>query len=90
MCGMIDPEHWPWFVKLILFPPMLACAVCAWLPLAKTPKWRAAQIGLIVYFFLFGIVVYCGKQPAIAALVLAVVALSLLAFLIIRWRNSIH
>ena len=89
MCGMTDPEHWPWFVKLILFPPMLAGAVCGWLPLAKTPKWRVAQIGLIAYFFLF-VIVFVWNQPAVASLIVAVVALSLLAFLIIRWRNSIH
>jgi peptidoglycan/LPS O-acetylase OafA/YrhL len=89
MCGMTEPEHWPWFVKLILFPPMLSGGVCGWLPLAKTPKWRAAQIGLIAYFFLFGIV-FVWNQPIVAVLIVGVVALSLLAFLIIRWRNSIH
>ncbi len=89
MCGMTDPEHWPWLVKLILFPPMLAGAVCGWLPLAKTAKWRWAQIGLVVYFFLFGIA-FALNQPLVAVLIVAVVALSLLAFLIIRWRNSIH
>jgi hypothetical protein len=86
---MTAPEQWPWFVKLILLPPMLAGAACGWLPLAKTPKWRAAQIGLITYFFLFAIA-FGWKQPTVAVLILGVVALSLLAFLIIRWQNSSH
>ena len=30
------------------------------------------------------------SQPLVAVLIVAAVALSLLAFLIIRWRNSIH
>ena len=89
MCGMTAPEQWPWLVKLILFPPMLAGAVCGWLPLAKTPRWRAAQIGLITYFFLFAIA-FGWKQPTVAVLIVGVVALSLRAFLIIRWQNSSH
>jgi hypothetical protein len=87
MCGMTYPEHWPWLVKLILYPPMVAGAACGWLPLAKVPKWRRTQIGLITYFFLFGIV-FVWKKPIVVVLILAVAALSLLAFLIIRWRNS--
>ena len=61
-------------------------AVSGWLPLAKNPKWRAAQIGFIAYFLLFAIA-FGWKQPAVAVLILGVGALSLLAFLIIRWWN---
>jgi hypothetical protein len=40
---MTDPQNWPLWLKLLLFPPMLIGAVSGWLPLAKTPKLRAAQ-----------------------------------------------
>ena len=50
---MTDPENWPLWLRILLFPPMVIRAVSGCLPLAKTPKWRAVQIGFITYFFLF-------------------------------------
>jgi hypothetical protein len=84
---MTAPENWPWFVKVILSLPMAAGGACGWLPLAKNPKWRKTQVALIAYFYLFGII-FVWKQPLVVVLILGVVALSLLAFLIIRWRVS--
>jgi hypothetical protein len=84
--GVIDPENWPLWLKLLMFPPMLVGAVCGWFPLAKTPKWRATQIGFIAYFFLF--VVFFAWKSVIGYAIVAVAALGLLVFLFLRWRNS--
>jgi len=65
---------------------MLIGAFSAWLPLAKTPKWRAAQIGFIAYFFLFAI--FFAWKSIIGYAIVAVVALGLLVFLFLRWKNS--
>ena len=81
-----DPENWPLWLKLLMFPPMLVGAVCGWFPLAKTPKWRATQIGFIAYFFLF--VVFFAWKSVIGYAIVAVAALGLLVFLFLRWRNS--
>jgi hypothetical protein len=83
---MTDPENWPLWSKLLLFPPMLIGAVSARLPLAETTKWRAVQIGSIAYFFLFAIFFLWGSIIGYA--IVAVVAFVLLVFLFLRWRNS--
>jgi len=41
--GMTDPEAWPLWLKILVFPPIVIGAVSAWLPLAKTPKRRRAD-----------------------------------------------
>jgi hypothetical protein len=81
-----DPENWPLWLKVLLFPPMVAGAISGWLPIAKTPKWRAVQIGLIAYFFLFAI--FFAWKSVIGYAIVALVALGLFFFLFIRWRNS--
>ena len=58
---------------------MLVGAVCGWLRLAKTPKWRAIQIGFIAYFFLFA--VFFAWKSVIGYAIVAVAALGLLVFL---------
>jgi hypothetical protein len=83
---MTDPENWPLWLKILLFPPMVIGAVSGWLPLAKTPKLRAAQIGCIAYFFLF--VIFFGWRSPIGYAIVAVVAFGLLVFLFLRWKNS--
>jgi hypothetical protein len=83
---MTDPQNWPLWLKLLLFPPMLIGAVLGWLPLAKTPKLRAAQIGCIAYFFLF--VIFFAWRSMIGYAIVAVVAFGLLVFLFLRWKNS--
>jgi hypothetical protein len=83
---MTDPESWPLWLKILLFPPMLIGAVSAWLPSAKTPKWRAVQIGSIAYFFLFGI--FFVWRSIIGYFIVAVVAFGLLVFLFLRRQNS--
>jgi hypothetical protein len=84
--GMTDPENWSWWLKVLLFPPMLGGAVCGWLPLAKAPKWRALQIALIAYFFLF--VTFFVWKSAVGYVIVVFVSLGFLCFLFIRWRNS--
>lgn len=83
---MTDPENWPFWLRLLLLPPMVGGALCARLPLAKAPKWRALQIALIAYLFLF--VIFFAWKPAVGYLIVTVVSLGLLCFLFIRWRNS--
>ena len=65
---------------------MLIGAVSAWMPLAKTPKWRAMQVGFIAYFFLFAI--FFVWKSIVGYAIVAVVALGLLVFLFLRWKNS--
>jgi len=84
--GMTDPENWPLWLQLLLFPPMLIGAVSAWLPLAETTKWRAVQIGSIACFFLFGI--FFLWRSIVGYAIVAVAAFGLLVFLFLRWRNS--
>ena len=76
--GVTDPENWPLWLKLLMFPPKLVGAVCGWLPFAKTSKWRATQIGFIAYFFLF--VVFFAWQSVIGYAIVAVAAFVLLVF----------
>jgi hypothetical protein len=83
---MTNPQNWPLWLKILLFPPMVIGAAQAWLPLAKTPKWRAVQIGFIAYFFLFAILF--GWRSPIGYAIVSVVAFGLLAFLFLRWKNS--
>jgi len=83
---MTDPENWPLWLKLMLFPPMLIGAVGAWLPTAKAPKWRAVQIGSIAYVFLFGI--FFVWRSIIGYAFVAVVTFGLLVFLFLRRQNS--
>jgi hypothetical protein len=82
---MTNPENWPLWLKMLLFPPMLIGAVSAWLPLAKTPKWRTVQIGFIVYFFLCAI--FFAWRSIIGYAIVAVVAFGLLVFLFRRRKN---
>jgi hypothetical protein len=56
---------------------MVIGAVLAWLPLAKTPKRPAVQIGFIDYFFLFAMF-FVGSTIGYA--IVAVVAFGLLVF----------
>ena len=83
---MTDPENWPLWLKILLFSPMAIGAYWAWLPMAKTPKWRAMQIWFIAYFFLFAIF-FVWRSP-IGYAIVAVVAFGLFVFLFLRWRNS--
>ncbi len=83
---MTDPENWPLWLKILLFPPMVIGAVSGWLPLAKAPKWRAVQIGFITYFFLF--VIFFAWRSIIGYAIVAVVAGGMLVFLFLRWKNS--
>jgi hypothetical protein len=83
---MTDPENWPRWLQILLFPPLLIGAVSAWLPWAKTPKWRAMQVGFITYFYLF--VIFFAWKSVIGYALVAVVALGLLVFLFLRWKNS--
>jgi hypothetical protein len=83
---MTDPENWPIWLKLLLFPPMLIGAVSGWLSLAKTPKLRAAQIGFITYFLLF--VIFFEWRSIIGYAIAAVAAFGLLVFLISEMENS--
>jgi hypothetical protein len=83
---MTEPESWPLWLKILLFPPMVIGAVSGWLPVAKTPKWRAVQIEFIAYFFLF--VIFFAWKSIIGYAIVAVVALGLLVFLFLRWKNS--
>lgn len=81
-----NPDNWPLWLKLLLFPPMLVGAFCGWLPLAKTPKWRATQVGFIAYTFLFAI--FFAWKSVIGYAGVAVIALGLVVFLFLRWRHS--
>ena len=83
---MTDPENWPLWLQILLFPPIVIGAVSAWLPLAETPKWRAVQIGSIAYLFLFAI--FFDWKSIIGFAIVAVLAFGLLVFLFLRWRNS--
>jgi hypothetical protein len=65
---------------------MVMGAASAGLPLAKTPKRRAVQIGFITYFFLFGI--FFLWRSIVGYAVVAVVAFGQLVFLFPRWKNS--
>ena len=82
---MTDPENWPLWLKALSFPPMVIGAFSAWLPLAKTPKRRAVQIGFITYFFLF--LIFFGWRSIIGYAIVALVAFGLLVFLFLRRRN---
>jgi hypothetical protein len=83
---MTNPESWPLWLKILLYPPMVIGAASGWLPMAKTPKWRAVQIGFIAYFFLF--VIFFAWKSIIGYVIVAVAALGLMIFLLLRWRNS--
>jgi apolipoprotein N-acyltransferase len=65
---------------------MLIGAVWAWLPRPNTPKWRAMRIGFIAYFYLF--VIFFVWKSIIGYAIVAVVALGLLVFMLLRWQNS--
>ena len=84
--NMMDPNNWPLWLRILLFPPMIVGAVCGWLPLAESPKWRGIQIGFIAYFFLFAI--FFVWRSVIGYAIVAVIAAGLLVFLFLRWRNS--
>jgi hypothetical protein len=49
---MTDPENWPLWLKMLLFPPMVVGALSGWLPMAKKPKWRAVPDWFYCLFFL--------------------------------------
>jgi hypothetical protein len=78
---MIDPEHLPLWLKILLFPPMLIGASLAYLPFAKTRKWRAVQIGCAIYFFLFANFFVWKSIIGYAAVAVAFFGLSVFLFL---------
>ncbi len=83
---MIDPEHWPLWLKILVFPPMLLGSAFAYLPFAKTPKWRAVQIGCVIYFFLFAILFVWKSRIGYVAV--AVSFFGLVVFLFLRWKHQ--
>jgi hypothetical protein len=84
---MIDPENWPWWLKLFAFPPLAIGGWSMWVPLSKTPKWRRLQIACVVYLFLFAIF-FVWNQPLIGFAAIGIGAITLAVSLYLRRQNS--
>ncbi len=83
---MIDPEAWPLWLQFLLFSPMIVGIVSLWLSSAKEPKWRAVQIGCIIYAFAF--VIFVVWKSVIGYAVAALSALGFVIFLFLKRRKS--